>query len=183
MEKLILPLCAFVLAGCSSNVSVEENAVGGSPLVLEVFFNGELTAHGVILSRGGSVRRSFNAVMRGEWKEEGGVLRGVLTEDFAFNDGEKLQRRWEFTKTSDGRYDGAASDVVGRARLATSGNALRMDYTLVVPVGGRTLNVDVEDWLWLMEPHVLVNKSTMRKWGIRVGEIVTTILRPGEGAS
>lgn len=181
MEKILVPLCAMVLMGCSTNVSVEENAAGGSPLVLEEFFKGELGAHGVILSRGGAVRRSFNAVMRGQWREESGVLTGVLTEDFVFNDGEELQRRWEFTKTGDRTYEGIASDVDGVAALATSGNALRMDYTLMVPMSGRTVNVDVEDWLWLMEPGVMVNKSTMRKWGFRVGEIITTIVRRPSG--
>lgn len=177
MEKLLLPICALVLMGCSTKVTVEENAAGGSPLVLEEFFDGELAAHGVILSRGGSVRRSFNAVMRGSWEEKDGALHGVLTEDFVFNDGEKLLRRWEFIKTDEGQYTGTASDVEGTALLATSGNALRMDYALMVPVSGKTFVVNVEDWLWLMEPDVMVNKSTMCKWGFRVGEIITTIIK------
>lgn len=177
MDKLILPICAIFMVGCSGNVNVEENSAGGVPIVLEDFFNGELDAHGVILTRGGSVRRSFNAVMRGSWEEKDGALHGILTEDFIFNDGEKLQRRWEFTKTGNGTYTGTASDVEGEATLATSGNALLMDYNLIIPVKGRTLTVNVEDWLWLMTPETIVNKSTMHKWGFRVGEIITTIIR------
>ncbi|MDC0336031.1 DUF3833 domain-containing protein [Pseudodesulfovibrio sp.] len=162
---------------CTTQISAKKNALGGAPLVLENFFAGELRAHGVILTRGGKVRRSFNAIMRGAWEEKGGTLQGVLTEDFVFNDGEKILRRWEFTKTGDGQYTGTASDVEGTALLATSGNALRMDYALVVPVSGKTFVVNVEDWLWLMEPDVIVNKSTMCKWSFRVGEIITTIVR------
>jgi len=52
-----------------------------------------------------------------------------------------------------------------------------MDYALMVPVSGKTFVVNVEDWLWLMEPDVMVNKSTMCKWGFRVGEIITTIIK------
>jgi hypothetical protein len=177
MEKMLFPLCAIALMGCSSGISAEENAVGGTPLILEEFFNGELAAHGVILSRSGKVRRSFNAIMRGTWEDKAGALHGVLTEDFVFDDGEKLQRRWQFVKAAEGQYSGGASDVQGKALLATSGNALRMDYALMVPVSGKTFVVNVEDWLWLMEPDVVVNKSTMRKWGFRVGEIITTIIR------
>jgi len=177
MENLLLPLSAMVIAGCPSGISAKENAVGGPPLILEDFFNGKLAAHGVILSRSGKVRRSFNAVMRGAWEEKGGTLHGVLTEDFVFDDGEKLSRRWQFVKVAEGQYSGGASDVEGKASLATSGNALRMDYALMVPVSGKTIVVNVEDWLWLMKPDIVVNKSTMRKWGFRVGEIITTIIR------
>jgi hypothetical protein len=167
----------MVLVGCSSDTGPEKNAAGGVPFALEEFFNGELSAHGVILTRGGKVRRSFNAVMRGSWKEEDGVLHGVLTEDFVFDDGEQLQRRWELTRIGEGVYTGTAADVDGTATLAEAGNALRMDYTLQVPVSGKTIAVHVEDWLWRMEPDVVVNKSTMTKWGFRVGEIITTIIK------
>lgn len=177
MDNILLSFSACALMGISSSVSAEENAVGGVPLVVESFFDGKLDAHGVILTRGGKVRRSFNAVMQGAWEEKEGTLHGVLTEDFAFDDGEKLLRRWEFIKTATGSYSGTASDVDGVASLAASGNALRMDYDLKVPVSGKSIILNVEDWLWLMEPEVLVNKSTMRKWGFRVGEIVTTILK------
>ncbi|SIN74771.1 DUF3833 family protein [Halodesulfovibrio marinisediminis] len=176
MNKIIWPLCAMMLVGCS-NITPSENAAGGHPIVLEKFFTGELKAHGVILGFGGKVKRSFNAVMHGEWREEEGVLKGVLTEKFIFDDGEKLERRWDFTSVGDGRFEGTASDVEGTAKLETSGNALRMDYALLVPVSGRTISVQVEDWLWLMTPDILVNKSTMRKWGFKVGEIITTIVR------
>lgn len=176
MSKLLLPLCAMMLAGCS-NISAEDNAVGGHPFVLEEFFDGELGAHGVILGRGGRVRRSFNAIMRGEWHEDEGVLKGVLTEEFVFDDGELLKRRWEFIRVGEGRFEGTASDVEGLATLEISGNALRMDYALMVPVRDRSLTVQVEDWLWRMEPDIVVNKSTMRKWGFRIGEIITTIVR------
>lgn len=182
MSKLIVPLCAMILVGCS-NTPAKDNSAGGSPFVMEEFFNGELGAHGVILSRGGKVRRSFNAVMRGEWREENGVLKGVLTEDFVFDDGEVLQRRWELTRVGEGRFEGTAADVEGTAMLETSGNALRMDYALMVPMRGKSLIVQVEDWLWRMEPDVVVNKSTMRKWGFRVGEIITTIVRKPDSGS
>lgn len=175
MEKLML--AALALTGCPGGVSARENAAGGAPLVLESFFEGELAAHGVILARGGRVRRSFNAVMRGAWEERTGRLHGVLTEDFVFDDGEKLLRRWELVKTGEGAYSGTASDVEGAALLATAGNALRMDYALKVPVRGRTVVINVEDWLWLMEPDVVVNKSTLCKWGFGVGEIITAIIR------
>lgn len=176
MERLILSAGVFAMLG-SGGVSARENSAGGEPLVVETFFDGELSAHGVILSRGGLVRRSFNAIMRGVWEEREGQLHGILTEDFLFDDGEKLLRRWDFIKTGEGVFSGTASDVKGTAVLSAFGNALRMDYALMVPVGVRKLVIDVEDWLWRMDAKVIVNKSTLRKWGFRAGEIITTIIK------
>ena len=143
--------------------------------MLEEFFTGELEALGVILRRNGSVRRSFCATMHGTWEQAGAELQGSLTENFVFDDSETLTRCWTLTRQTHNRYTGTAADVEGTAVLQTHGNALKMDYALVLPVRGKSITVMVEDWLWLMQPDILVNKSILRKWNIRLGEIITTI--------
>lgn len=160
-----------------TGVRVEANATRGPEMVLEEFFSGEMTATGVILGRFGRVRRSFTARMHGSWKEEKGILRGVLRESFVFDDDRRLERGWALVQTGPERYEGTAADVKGTATLATAGNVLRMDYALEIPLDGHSVTVTVEDWLWHMQQGVVVNKSIMRKWGVRVGEILTTILR------
>ncbi|WP_066855067.1 DUF3833 family protein [Halodesulfovibrio spirochaetisodalis] len=163
-----------------SNITAQSNAAGGEPFALEEFFAGELAAHGVMLGRNGRVLRSFTAVMHGSWQQNTNGMQGHLTENFVFDNGEKMQRFWEFVGTGDKQFEGTAADVQGVAELVWYGNALRMDYTLVVPFKGRTLAVQVEDWLWRMNSEVVVNKSIMRKWRFRVGEIITTIIRKDE---
>ena len=55
----------------------------------------------------------------------------------------------------------------------------RLKYRIVLPKesGGHTL--DVTDWLYLAENGAILNRSEMRKFGIKVAELVAT-MRPDQ---
>ncbi|MEQ8802101.1 MAG: DUF3833 family protein, partial [Haliea sp.] len=61
------------LAGCSP-VTVQDYADNRPRLVPEEFFQGQLTAHGVIKNRGGKVIRYFNADIKAWWEDGIGTL-------------------------------------------------------------------------------------------------------------
>ena len=67
--------------GCSQ-VSVEDYADNTPAFEPEAFFDGALTAHGVIKDRGGKVIRFFNVSINAYWRD--GI--GTLEEDFVFDD-------------------------------------------------------------------------------------------------
>ena len=52
-----------------------------------------------------------------------------------------------------------------------------MDYVIRVPYGNRTIDLSVRDWLHLHPDGVMLNHSYMRKFGIRVAELVVTIIK------
>ncbi len=52
------------------------------------------------------------------------------------------------------------------------GNALQWRYTLLLPVDGKTYEVQFDDWMYLMNNEVMLNKSEMRKFGFKLGEVV-----------
>ena len=54
---------------------------------------------------------------------------------------------------------------------------MRYKLRLAEDAGGHVL--DVVDWLYLMENGTIVNRSQMRKFGIKVAELVASI-RPVE---
>ncbi|UIJ38743.1 DUF3833 domain-containing protein [Desulfobaculum bizertense] len=143
--------------------------------ILENYFDGPLSCHGVVLTRSGKLRRSFRATMHGIWNTGTAPVAGSLSETFTFDNGEVLERLWQFTKTGPNAYEGAAADIKGVARLHTSGPELFMRYTLVVQVGQRTLPLSVKDVLWLTPDGYVMNKSTMYKFGIKIGELLTVI--------
>jgi len=128
----------------------------------EVFFNGPMTAHGVIKNRAGKVIRYFNADIKGSWNGES----ITLDEDFIFNDGEKQKRVWNITKHPDGSYIGTAGDVVGEAIGKVSGNSMFLKYVLTVPYKGSTINIMIDDRMYLVEPNILINESKMTKFGL-----------------
>ena len=168
----ILPALASaaVLLGCSS-VSVVDYASNEPQLVPETFFDGRLTAHGVVKNRSGRVIRRFDADIEAYWRD--GV--GTLEEDFLFDDGEQTRRVWKLQPLGDGRYAGTAGDVVGEGRIRVAGNSMFLDYVLRIPYGDGTLDLRIDDRMYLVNPNVLINESRMTKFGFGVGEILLVI--------
>ncbi|BCS95343.1 hypothetical protein DSLASN_09750 [Desulfoluna limicola] len=168
---LLMALPAFImLSGCSTGkVSDYE---GRTPVLIpETFFDGQLTAHGVVKNRAGEVIRYFNAEMKGHWK--GSV--GTLEEDFVFDDGERQRRVWTLTRQDDRHYVGTAGDVIGEAKGEIAGNSMFLDYVLDVPYGDGTIHLSIDDRMYLVNPTTIVNESEMTKFGLRVGEVLLVI--------
>ncbi|MQM32572.1 MAG: hypothetical protein CRU78_19590, partial [Candidatus Accumulibacter phosphatis] len=105
------------------------------------------------------------------WEKRDGVDVGTLDEHFSWSDGSTSRRVWTITRVDAARYIGVADDVVGEAHGEAAGNALRWRYVLALPVDGRVWNVDFDDWMFLIDEQVMLNRSEMRKFGFRLGEV------------
>ena len=136
-------------------------------LVLRDYFNGHLKAWGIFTDRFGKVVKRFSVDMACEWSGN----QGVFDEHFVYSDGTLQRRVWHMVDEGEGRYQGRADDVVGLASGQASGNAFRWQYTLALPVGEQTWNVEFDDWMFLMDEQTMLNKSKMSKWGIDLGEV------------
>ena len=163
---LTASVSALALAGCASPGI--ENYAGEKPeLDLQQYFNGTIDAWGVFTDRSGQVVKRFTVVMDCRWNGN----EGVLDEDFTYSDGTKQRRIWRLTRLADGRYSGRADDVLGVAEGQTRGNAFRWNYTLLLPVDGRIIEVQFDDWMFLMSDRIMLNRATMSKFGVRLGEV------------
>jgi hypothetical protein len=169
---LIATALALSLSACST-VKVSDYSDLKPAIVLDDFFSGSLSAHGVVKDRSGRVIRMFNASIDASW--DAGT--GTLDEDFIFNDGEKQRRVWKLQPQDDGSYIGTAGDVEGEGLLTQAGNSVFLDYVLQIPYGEDTVDVRVDDRMYLVSPGVLINESQMTKFGVRVGSILLVILR------
>jgi len=163
---------AAALTGCATP-EVADYAAQRPVLDLRTYFNGTVDAWGVFTDRSGKVVKRFTVVMQCSWQGD----EGVLDEDFTYSDGTKQRRVWRITRGADGRYTGRADDVVGEARGQARGNALRWSYTLALPVDGRVWQVDFDDWMYLMDDKVMLNRATMRKWGVTLGEVTLSFTK------
>lgn len=169
-------LSLALLAGCAGP-SLEDYANRTPALVPEQFFQGSLSARGVVKDWSGEVIRSFDADIEASWSADGV---GTLDEVFRFNDGEVDTRVWTLTPENGG-YRAEAGDVVEPGFMEWRGNALHMNYVLEVPYGDGTINVRMDDWMYLVTPDTLINETAMSKWGIKVGEVVLVIQRRDNG--
>lgn len=171
----VIGILAIALAGCSS--VTPDDYQGKTPAFEpESFFNGYLTAHGVVKDFSGKAIRHFNADIMGCWSA--GV--GTLDEDFIFDDGEKQKRVWTLTPDGNQTYIGTAGDVVGEGLARWQGNAMFLDYTLRIALDDRTIDVKIDDRMYRVSENVVINESKMRKLGFGIGEILLTILRHPE---
>jgi hypothetical protein len=48
---------------------------------------------------------------------------------------------------------------------------------LALPVDGRVINVSMDDWMYLMNDRVMLNKASMSKWGVHLGEVTLSFTR------
>ena len=67
--------------------------------------------------------------------------------------------------------------MVGVATGVAAGNALIWRYTLSLPVDGKTYEVQFDDWMFLMDERVLINKAVMSKFGVRLGEVTLSFYK------
>ena len=75
-------------------------------------------------------------------------------------------------------HRGRADDVVGEAIGTAAGNALNWRYTLALKVDERVINVQFDDWMYLVDERVMLNKAAMSKFGIYLGEVTLAFTKP-----
>ena len=172
VAAMLAAFAAVLLSGCAS-VEPAEYAAERPALQMERFFDGTLEGWGMVQDRSGKVLRRFTVVIRAKWEAD----TGTLDEEFLWSDGERQRRVWTLRRLADGRYAGTASDVVGEAQGQVAGNALHWRYVLAVPVDGTTWNLAFDDWMFLVDERVMLNRAVMSKFGFRVGEVTLSLAR------
>ena len=177
MKLLSIPLltaAAALIVGCAAP-GIEEYRDQRPVLDLRQYFDGEIEAHGIFQDRSGEVVRRFTVEIKGSW--QGNV--GTLEEDFFYSDGTTDRRVWTVTKIDEHNYIGTADDVIGEATGMAYGNALRWRYVLALEVDDKTYQVDFDDWMYLIDEEIMLNRAEMRKFGFRLGEVTLAFRKKG----
>lgn len=132
------------------------------------YFKGNTRGWGMFHDRSGTLKRQFVVDITGTINSEGNL---VLEEDFVWHDGEKSKRVWTIHKNANNHFSGTASDVIGKAKGESAGNAFHWKYVLNLPVGDKTYKVDFDDWMFLQPDGVMLNRAKMSKFGFALGEV------------
>ena len=159
-------LCAMLVVGCST-IEPSQYVAEKPVLDLQQYFNGTLDAHGMFQDRSGKVIKRFTVLITCSWKGD----TGTFDEDFTYSDGTRQKRVWTLKKIGPNQYTGSAADVIGEAEGIVAGNALRWKYVLALPVDGKIVNVNFEDWMYLMDQRVMLNRASVSKYGFHVGDV------------
>ncbi|RXZ43534.1 DUF3833 domain-containing protein [Crenobacter cavernae] len=173
--SLVWPLLALTLLPADSgNARIDDYRSTRPRLDLARYFDGPVSARGLFQDRSGKVVRRFTVQIYARWA--GGT--GTLDERFVYDNGERRRLVWTLKKRPDGRYTATAADVVGEAEGRMVGHAFNWSYTLKLSVGGQVVEVDFEDWMYQLDEATVINRSELKKYGLRVGEM-TLFFRKG----
>mgnify|MGYP001173465996 FL=1 len=174
MKKIITIFILIFLTGCSGNNMKPTDFKDQKPrLIIEEYLSGNVKAWGILQNRSGKVTRQFSADLNGNW--DGKQL--ILDERFVWNDGEIQKRQWKINKIDNHNYEGTAGDVVGTAKGYSYGPAFKFEYALLVPVKGREMKITFDDWIFMQDERVAINRATMTKFGIKVAELTVMFVK------
>ena len=168
--RLLFLLLTLTLLSCASDMKVKNFENETPRFVLEDYFDGKTKAWGMFHDRFGNLKRSFKVDITGTLDNE--TL--TLDEKFIYNDGEKESRIWSIKILGNNKYSGTADDVIGEATGISSGNALNWKYKLNLKVKESTIAVDFDDWMFLQDDNILMNRAEVKKWGIVLGVVSIT---------
>ena len=174
MKIIFSLLVTILLTSCTGNEMKPIDFKDQKPrLIIEEYLSGNVKAWGVLQNRSGKVTRQFSADLNGKW--DGKKL--VLDEKFNWNDGEVQERQWQIIKIDDHNYEGTAGDVVGTAKGYSYGPAFKFEYILLVPVKGREMKITFDDWIFMQNEKVAINRAKMTKFGIRVADLTVVFVK------
>jgi len=174
LRKLVLLFTILLVLGGCSSMKPEDYANSTPRLDLFDYFSGKTQAWGMFQDRFGQVRRQFKVDIDG--LVEGEQL--TLNESFVYADGETQRRVWVIDRLDEHRFRGRADDVVGTATGTAYGNALNWRYDLLLQVDGKEWKVHFNDWMFLQDEKVLINRAKVSKYGFTIGEVILFFQKP-----
>lgn len=168
--KIISSLIIIMSLLSCNKVTPKDYQNNQPKLDIRNYLNGKIKAWGMIEDRKGKITRRFTVDMEGSWNGD----HGKLTEYFTFDDGEKSSRIWHINFSDQHNFTAKADDVIGEAKGSQYGNVMQMEYVLdleVDKVKKTRYNVTLDDWMYLIDDKILVNKSEIKKFGISFAKL------------
>jgi hypothetical protein len=143
------------------------------------FFEGRTTANGVFEDRSGRLRRRFRATFVGGWADDGLF---VIDEDFLYDDGIHEKRQWRIRRLAGGRFTATCGECIGEADGITGDQDWRMTYKFRLRLAKRSIVVAFDERMYRVDAGVAINRATVRKWGVRLGEVTIVFRKTGDAA-
>ena len=173
MRNFLLIFIFFLTSGCSTDMDIKKFANNSPQFILENYFDGKVKAWGLFHDRFGNLKREFKVDIIGKVNNN----QIVLDEKFLYDDGEKDRRIWTIDILGKNKYVGRADDVIGVAKGEAMGNALNWKYDLLLKINNSKIKVNFDDWMFLQEKGILINRAEVNKFGLNLGVVTITFLK------
>lgn len=171
LGPVFIVLALIALSGCAWGFTKQtplDYAQQAPAFDIRRDLGGDYLSEGMIYDYTGKVVSRFKARMIGEFNEDG----GTLSEHFIYASGREDRRKWTITIQDEKHFTVTAPDLVGEGYGTVSGNSVQLKYKLRLneDAGGHVLSVT--DWMYLTDEGTILNRSQMKKFGVKVAELV-----------
>lgn len=137
----------------------------------EQYFLGKTRGVGQFWDRFANMKLNFVVDLDGTW--DGKIL--TLKEILKYDSGEIVNRIYEITKISENIYELRCPDLDGVGKIESYGNTLKWSYHLKQKIGDRLITLYFDDWMFLREGGLVLNRAFGQKWGFAVGEVFMSV--------
>lgn len=176
----ITVLLVGIIGATSCSHMKASDFAGASPrFVPEQYFLGEGVAHGVFFDRFQNLKKSFVLNLSG--RMDGELL--ILSEDLRYDDGRRLEREYRLKKIDEHHYEVESEALDGTGTIESYGNVLNWSYVLKQEIKGDIWHLTFDDWMFLQEDGVVLNRAYASKFGFDVGEVFLTFRKSPESRS
>ena len=131
------------------------------------FFTGHVVSWGVLENRSGEPTRIVQTDCVGETDD--GALR--MVQRLTVGQDAPATRTWRMRRAGPGRYEATANDMVGMAVGEAAGRAFHWTWVLATTPGNPLKNVAMEQWWYLLDDGSMLNRTTIRKFGVILAEV------------
>jgi Protein of unknown function (DUF3833) len=175
MKKLILLFSAVFLTVIALNscggMQPQQFSNVEPRFIPEQYFAGKTKGTGQFWDRFNDLKLNFVVELDGSW--DGKILK--LTEVLRYDSGETFNRIYEITKINDNLYEVRSADLEGVGKIESFGNTLKWSYYLKQKIGARIITLYFNDWMFLRDGGIVLNRAFGQKWGFSVGEVFMSV--------
>jgi hypothetical protein len=172
--KTLWCLCLIaLLAGCASTLPPAAFAKTTPSFDPIKFWTGHTSSWGVIENLDGDPTSIISTTTDGT--PEGAD--GLHMIQHVFHGNEVTARDWHIRRISPGHFEATANDVLGAVHGSTSGRTLHWNWTLQTKPGNPLFNVTMDQHMYLADNGTLMNRTIIRKCGLRLAEISEQFVR------
>lgn len=171
LNILLLSVPLF-LSGCQSQ-NLDDYALQTPLFDPQRFFDGHLSGWGIYTDRSGVVRQRFKIEMEAAWQGDLGKIQQI----FRYSNGKVTERIVTLNKLDESRYRIVASDAQSQGEGRVAGNSAHWNYQLPFDGGAGLELREVEQWSYAIDANTLVQKITLKKYGLPMGELTMFVQR------
>jgi hypothetical protein len=66
---------------------------------------------------------------------------------------------------------------VGSAEIRQAGNAVNLRYRMMIPINGKPVALDFDDWMFRQGADMVIDRATVTKWGFQIGTLIISFQR------